>query len=123
MPVPVRLGKAWKAPAGAKQDAPGRAFSARWMKRRRMSKAVIISATASCGPRRAAMPACWAAAFTQEWQLMARRVAASTSGFGHTAKPSRSEEHTSELQALMHISYSVFCLKKKKKNHSNNIHQ
>src|SRR3546814_3149811 len=30
----------------------------------------------------------------------------------------RSEEHTSELQSLMRISYAVFCLKKK--NHSNN---
>src|SRR3546814_6267303 len=28
----------------------------------------------------------------------------------------RSEEHTSELQSLMRISYAVFCLKKKKKN-------
>src|SRR3546814_1007630 len=28
----------------------------------------------------------------------------------------RSEEHTSELQSLMRISYTVFCLKKKKKN-------
>src|SRR3546814_9506576 len=30
--------------------------------------------------------------------------------------PMRSEEHTSELQSLMRISYAVFCLKKKKKN-------
>src|SRR3546814_7406344 len=29
-------------------------------------------------------------------------------------KPGRSEEHTSELQSLMRISYAVFCLKKKK---------
>src|SRR3546814_9295888 len=29
--------------------------------------------------------------------------------------PGRSEEHTSELQSLMRISYAVFCLKKKKK--------
>src|SRR3546814_9280629 len=29
---------------------------------------------------------------------------------------SRSEEHTSELQSLMRISYAVFCLKKKKTN-------
>src|SRR3546814_6648897 len=28
--------------------------------------------------------------------------------------PSRSEEHTSELQSLMRISYAVFCLKKKR---------
>src|SRR3546814_2735957 len=31
----------------------------------------------------------------------------------------RSEEHTSELQSLMRISYAVFCLKKKKSNHKN----
>src|SRR3546814_1180197 len=30
----------------------------------------------------------------------------------------RSEEHTSELQSLMRISYAVFCLKKKKKRHT-----
>src|SRR3546814_8009329 len=30
--------------------------------------------------------------------------------------PLRSEEHTSELQSLMRISYAVFCLKKKKKH-------
>src|SRR3546814_10771533 len=29
----------------------------------------------------------------------------------------RSEEHTSELQSLMRISYAVFCLQKKKKNY------
>src|SRR3546814_4357572 len=33
-----------------------------------------------------------------------------------TALIERSEEHTSELQSLMRISYAVFCLKKKKKN-------
>src|SRR3546814_4872868 len=34
--------------------------------------------------------------------------------FQHGVKP-RSEEHTSELQSLMRISYAVFCLKKKTK--------
>src|SRR3546814_5741258 len=33
-----------------------------------------------------------------------------------TVSGSRSEEHTSELQSLMRISYAVFCLKKKKRN-------
>src|SRR3546814_7440538 len=33
----------------------------------------------------------------------------------------RSEEHTSELQSLMRISYAVFCLKKKKKKHKKNV--
>src|SRR3546814_6453633 len=32
----------------------------------------------------------------------------------------RSEEHTSELQSLMRISYAVFCLKKNKQKHKNN---
>src|SRR3546814_7976888 len=32
----------------------------------------------------------------------------------------RSEEHTSELQSLMRISYAVFCLKKKKKDKNHN---
>src|SRR3546814_1050597 len=34
----------------------------------------------------------------------------------------RSEEHTSELQSLMRISYAVFCLKKKKNNTQTNQH-
>src|SRR3546814_5976926 len=37
-----------------------------------------------------------------------------TGGMSHQ----RSEEHTSELQSLMRISYAVFCLKKKKKSNS-----
>src|SRR3546814_76414 len=36
--------------------------------------------------------------------------------------PERSEEHTSELQSLMRISYAVFCLKKKKQNNKSKIH-
>src|SRR3546814_2536983 len=35
-----------------------------------------------------------------------------------TIVAARSEEHTSELQSLMRISYAVFCLKKKKKSKS-----
>src|SRR3546814_1100460 len=40
------------------------------------------------------------------------RVGASAGGLAVL----RSEEHTSELQSLMRISYAVFCLKKKKQN-------
>src|SRR3546814_1506067 len=36
-------------------------------------------------------------------------------GDGRRIAPARSEEHTSELQSLMRISYAVFCLKKKNK--------
>src|SRR6184192_4942817 len=35
-----------------------------------------------------------------------------------TRSPTRSEEHTSELQSPIDISYAVFCLKKKKKSDS-----
>src|SRR3546814_1874628 len=38
------------------------------------------------------------------------------------ADDDRSEEHTSELQSLMRISYAVFCLKKKKKPPSSTKH-
>src|SRR3546814_9768238 len=34
----------------------------------------------------------------------------------------RSEEHTSELQSLMRISYAVFCLKKKKQHNTQQTH-
>src|SRR3546814_8048908 len=59
-----------------------------------------------------------------------RKIADMRKGRGHAAPlaaesravssldhPPRSEEHTSELQSLMRISYAVFCLKKK--NHNN----
>src|SRR3546814_9919872 len=40
-------------------------------------------------------------------------------GDGRSGAGNRSEEHTSELQSLMRISYAVFCLKKKKQaNHT-----
>src|SRR3546814_5517061 len=42
-----------------------------------------------------------------------RCLAAGPAG-GDPGRESRSEEHTSELQSLMRISYAVFCLKKKK---------
>src|SRR3546814_4514583 len=49
----------------------------------------------------------------------AAQPAAGHAGIGH-----RSEEHTSELQSLMRISYAVFCLKKKKTQSKNtqNLH-
>src|SRR3546814_4870561 len=46
-------------------------------------------------------------------------------GLGHAilfSCPMRSEEHTSELQSLMRISYAVFCLKKKNKNYRQNCY-
>src|SRR3546814_4719118 len=50
-------------------------------------------------------------------QAVTRDLPWSGSTFPETVD--RSEEHTSELQSLMRISYAVFCLKKKKKNNIN----
>src|SRR3546814_1137780 len=41
----------------------------------------------------------------------------------HVVRHVRSEEHTSELQSLMRISYAVFCLKKKKKQKLRKYHR
>src|SRR3546814_9226911 len=52
-------------------------------------------------------------------------IGSSTTGGGCAPLPvqrDRSEEHTSELQSLMRISYAVFCLKKKKQEQSAHKH-
>src|SRR3546814_5773164 len=48
------------------------------------------------------------------WIEISPRAQAQSLGYT-VVDASRSEEHTSELQSLMRISYAVFCLKKKKK--------
>src|SRR3546814_2141927 len=50
---------------------------------------------------------------------LTKTVAIEVADAGITANCIRSEEHTSELQSLMRISYAVFCLKKKKKQKIN----
>src|SRR3546814_2160976 len=47
--------------------------------------------------------------------VVAEKLAHGAAGIGRE-ELERSEEHTSELQSLMRISYAVFCLKKKKYN-------
>src|SRR3546814_1786425 len=47
-----------------------------------------------------------------DWKLT--RASAILLSSGARPRSNRSEEHTSELQSLMRISYAVFCLKKKK---------
>src|SRR3546814_3894873 len=46
-------------------------------------------------------------------QVQSRTAASGESPLAITLGQGRSEEHTSELQSLMRISYAVFCLKKK----------
>src|SRR3546814_4642902 len=50
-------------------------------------------------------------------RLQRRLLAMQTRAWDFNLEEGRSEEHTSELQSLMRISYAVFCLKKKKNIH------
>src|SRR3546814_8341474 len=52
------------------------------------------------------------------WPLRKRWRHSCSKPESNPATASRSEEHTSELQSLMRITYAVFCLKKKKKMQS-----
>src|SRR3546814_6373672 len=54
--------------------------------------------------------------FATKARWMATASMRSPFGPPSASAPARSEEHTSELQSLMRISYAVFCLKKKKEN-------
>src|SRR3546814_7172576 len=51
------------------------------------------------------------------WNLSRRATASGILALTLWATLPRSEEHTSELQSLMRISYAVFCLKKKQLQH------
>src|SRR3546814_6776767 len=61
------------------------------------------------------------------WSLVGAALMLGATGYalqGRPDEPGRSEEHTSELQSLMRISYAVFCLKKKKRhNDYNNMNE
>src|SRR3546814_9176335 len=53
------------------------------------------------------------------WRLGRQRdIALTMAALNQAVVRRRSEEHTSELQSLMRISYAVFCLKKKKKTNA-----
>src|SRR3546814_6821183 len=49
--------------------------------------------------------------------ILIQRLPARQSAPGYHLMHIRSEEHTSELQSLMRITYAVFCLNKKNKTH------
>src|SRR3546814_4953799 len=60
---------------------------------------------------------------TARWKLRHAGQPGSSRSHGRGDPGCRSEEHTSELQSLMRISYAVFCLKKKTKtNISHRLH-
>src|SRR3546814_1883591 len=55
----------------------------------------------------------WGQAFSSDTSKMSAQEAANAQAMGLGYRFERSEEHTSELQSLMRISYAVFCLKTK----------
>src|SRR3546814_2318618 len=87
----------------------------RWVKvpRRRWGPVAgrLLSAAVAVGDRHAAVLAEGLGGDARAERALAALV------FGHV----RSEEHTSELQSLMRISYAVFCLKKKTTQNEQNI--
>src|SRR3546814_1643675 len=99
-PITGKTGTALKAVSRGWTSAPVRV--------RRTSRAAPTTAAGSAhGP--AARASARAVAVHQGWRPAVRgRETRAESGVAD-----RSEEHTSELQSLMRISYAVFCLKKK----------
>src|SRR3546814_6781810 len=72
-----------------------------------------MSPMACCkAPRCPMPPMCWKSWCPRAIRRMSPVLPISAAT---TSSSPRSEEHTSELQSLMRISYAVFCLKKKKK--------
>src|SRR3546814_2906335 len=76
-----------------------------------------LSSGLSCGQHRDVVIGQLAVAGHQD-QVLGLRLGDQHAVEG-VAMQQRSEEHTSELQSLMRISYAVFCLKKKKHTRSN----
>src|SRR3546814_5309667 len=64
----------------------------------------------SCADRQSQRPK----ALAPNWKRLIERLRRTDRCSGRRTASERSEEHTSELQSLMRISYAVFCLKKKK---------
>src|SRR3546814_6128610 len=86
--------------AGLNVDSPPDEFSLFW---------TAVACAFSCS----LSPDCLSQALNMTGRLTSRRMAIT-----ERTTAGRSEEHTSELQSLMRISYAVFCLKKKtNKNH------
>src|SRR3546814_5838259 len=66
--------------------------------------------------RRVELPAALTKGDRGRSMLLPRRLLPVFDAYIAVERAARSEEHTSELQSLMRISYAVFCLKKKKKH-------
>src|SRR3546814_2544714 len=84
--------------------------------RRRAARRWAAGSGTACGPAARCAVAAWSAGPSSGCRARSLRPARARSG------PGRSEEHTSELQSLMRISYAVFCLNKKNETTKHNKH-
>src|SRR3546814_4389634 len=103
--VPERFAGVALSNGGLPEGQPAPRAFATWRAFSRYSPFFPIGRIVNAGAKRALSDA-EIAAYDAPFPTRASKVAARI----------RSEEHTSELQSLMRISYAVFCLKKKKKN-------
>src|SRR3546814_4172820 len=92
------------------------------MIRRLALAALLVSPACSAQPQAQSQPANGDAAATGQAFVPPQPASASQPVPKNAPQDARSEEHTSELQSLMRISYAVFCLKKKKEQHIRLIH-
>src|SRR3546814_10017648 len=82
-----------------------------------------IAATEQCAASVCACPARQGISWRRACRRHGHRSREVTRSWGRRSAHPRSEEHTSEPQSLMRISYAVFCLKKKNKDrHVNDTH-
>src|SRR3546814_6851569 len=95
-----------------------------WCAVRRLPTSVLLIAAAQAQPRHrlCRIAPGWPVAnrgISYNRRLLAAPDAITTRETSCATSKHRSEEHTSELQSLMRISYAVFCLKKKKQKNNN----
>src|SRR3546814_8897261 len=98
----------WRAP-GEEIRKPSWSLPEADLRRREAALAAIVPSSAECRLK----------IMNEKNEVLHDVVRVSSDGeaaWGEFRRFHRSEEHTSELQSLMRISYAVFCLKKKKKN-------
>src|SRR3546814_5689674 len=113
--------------AASRWMAAGHACSRRPVRKRASGGAVdhVIGGHDRLYPRYSLQPqelSAGQAAAGRSWRNLGRSAGAIAFFRGRMdTGQTRSEEHTSELQSLMRISYAVFCLKKKK-NHTTQQH-
>src|SRR3546814_8097883 len=101
---------AWPGSSGGSHSSPGVEF---W----RLASALIIEAS-TAKPSPPTNPSAIQRATVCSNSLRRRSLSRKRPCLFLEKVEWRSEEHTSELQSLMRISYAVFCLKKKKTQHS-----